>query len=234
MLIAGCDHDDVIGRIGAFHADHPEIAVVADIAHRGGLVDPGVPHHGGTAAAFTDTDAAIQDWVFDQAVGDRIEIDVIGFRADCHRTRLLLALTGTHLVKIRASVQAVDRHMTDIAHLEIAVQRAADGHRTLADVAGNQVDLQCYSHANIQLNRGRMRPLRQRVLTLDETKDNTSRAVRKPLGFDKLPRHDARETVPRKRGLSRMRAEPRPAYGHPAANQFAGRELGDRRQPDHR
>ena len=56
----------------------------------------------------------------------------------------------------------MNRGLADVADFKIGVQRIADGDRLLAGIERAQIDIQCFTHHDLQHQFARMRPLRAR------------------------------------------------------------------------
>ena len=69
----------MIQRIHRFNTHHSWPFVVAEIGHRFGFGDPGIPNHGGVRSGFADDDCACQQRIVDGAWSGGVQINAIGF-----------------------------------------------------------------------------------------------------------------------------------------------------------
>ena len=81
LVICGEPHL-VVGDIPGLDADQAAPGGVAEIDHGGGLLRPGIPHHGRRGADLFDDDAAAPPAIFNGASPRRIEVDPVGLCRD--------------------------------------------------------------------------------------------------------------------------------------------------------
>src|SRR5690606_916488 len=119
--MARIDAHDIITCIRRFDANHPPVAVLAEIAHLSRPLLPWIPDDTAGAAGLGHDDPSPESGIVNDGGSGMAEIDAVGLSGNGDLAGLPLAGVGGDLVEILEAVKAFDRHIGNIRDLEVRV-----------------------------------------------------------------------------------------------------------------
>ena len=100
VRLAGLNGDDIIGGIAALDTEHLLITVFTEVTHLFGGRLPGIPDHGGVAAAFIDDDVSPEHFIVDHALSDGVDVYPVDFSIDDYRAALVFLFEACEFIQV--------------------------------------------------------------------------------------------------------------------------------------
>ena len=127
---------------------------LADVAHARRRLRPGIPHDRRARAVLVDDDASIELGVDDlNLLGCRV--DAVGGADEGHVPDLGCE-TASDLVEVAGPVQALDRHVLDVADGQVGVHRRLDREGVIVFVRQGQAHVELGAGAHVEARAQRM------------------------------------------------------------------------------
>ncbi len=121
MGLAGGEGDGGGADVAGFDADHVRPFFIAEIGHRLGFGDPGIPDDRGGGIFLGDGDRAGFDGVVDGDGAGGVEVDAVGLSGNGDVATLVFLLHVVGLIDIGDGIETGDAGLADVADGEVGV-----------------------------------------------------------------------------------------------------------------